>query len=59
MLIGIHLMHKISRMMNKNDIDLYKEDGLIIIRSYNRQKTDQTRKVIIKTLKNIRLYINI
>lgn len=30
--IGIHLLHEINRMMNKNDIDLYMDDGLIIIR---------------------------
>lgn len=51
-LIGIHL-HGLSRIIDKNGIGINKDDGLIILINVNRQKTDKTRKIVIKSLKNM------
>lgn len=36
--IIIHLLHEISRIIDTNSIGLHRDDGLIIMRNYNRQK---------------------
>lgn len=37
-LIGIYLLRYLIRIIDKNDTDLYRDNRLIILRTYNRQK---------------------
>lgn len=48
--IGIYLLHKLSKIMNKNDRDHCRDDDLINVRNCNR-KNIQTRKIFVNILK--------
>lgn len=34
--IGIHLLHELSEIIDKNDANLYRDDVLIILRNRNK-----------------------
>ena len=46
-------------LINKNEIGIYPDDELLILRGSNGQKTDKTRKNIIEIFKNIGFKIDI
>ena len=45
--------------MNKNDVGLYRDDGLILLRNKNGRKTEQTRQVIVKVFKDVGFQLEI
>ena len=58
-LVGIFILKSLEDKINKQDIVLYRDDGLMILRNANGQKTDRTRKYIIKVMKHLGFQIEI
>ena len=48
---GIYILSHLTTFIEKKDVGLYRDDGLIILRLLNGQQTDKIRKRIIETLK--------
>lgn len=38
-LIGIYLLHELSKIVDENDISLYRAEGLIILSNYQTKQT--------------------
>ena len=51
-LVGIYTLSKLKNITFKDDIGLYRDDGLILLRELNGQQTDKIRKNI-KVFKSI------
>ena len=47
-LVGIYTLSKLKNITSKDDVGLYRDDGLILLSELNGQQTDKTRKNIIK-----------
>ena len=58
-LVGISILKSLEDKIDKQDIGLYRDDGLMILRNANGQKTDKTRKYIIKVMKDLEFQIEI
>ena len=58
-LVGIFILKSLEDKIDKQDIGLYRDDGLMILRNANGQKTDRTRKYIIKVMKDLGFQIEI
>ena len=58
-LTGIYILSQLSNLLPRVDIDLYRDDGLILLRNTNGQLTDIIRKNIIKFFKEIGFKIEI
>ena len=58
-LIGLLILHKLSSLVKKSDVGLYRDDGLIVVRNMRGQSTDRLRKNIIDVFKDIGLQIEI
>ena len=52
-LVRIYTVSKLENITFKNDIKIYCEDGLILLRELNGQQTDKIRKNTIKAFKTI------
>lgn len=50
-LIGTYIINKLPNIINKKDMGLYKDDGLLNLRNCNGMVRDIIRKEIIKTFK--------
>ena len=58
-LVGLYILDSLSQNLIKNDLGLYRDDGLIVLRGKNGHKLDKTRKEIIKIFKKIGFQIDI
>ena len=58
-LVGVYILPHLETIINKNEMGLYRDDGLLISRIANDQKTNKTRKNIIEIFKNIVFKIDI
>ena len=58
-LVGIYTLPKLENITSKDDIGLYRDDGLILLRELNGQQIDKTRKNIIKVFKTVGFQIEI
>ena len=56
-LIGICIQNKLCKLMNKKDFELYRNDGLGILRNTSGPEADRKRKNIIKIFKECGLSI--
>ena len=45
-LVGIYILCFLAKLINKNDCDLDRDGGLLILRNLNGQQTDQMRKIL-------------
>ena len=52
-LTGIYILSQRSNLLPREDIGLYRDDGLILLRNTNGQLTDRIRKNVIKLFKEI------
>ena len=43
-LVGIYILCHLTKFIGKKDVELYIDDGLIILRQLNGQQTDRIRK---------------
>ena len=58
-LVGLHILDELSKILNKNDVGLYRDDGLIVLKNKNGHDCDKIRKNIIKIFKTIGFQIDI
>ena len=58
-LVGVYILSHTETIKNKNEMGLYRNNELLILRSANGQKTDKTRENIKDIFKNIGFKINI
>ena len=58
-LIGICIQSILTNILSKDNMGLYRDDGLFILRKINKQQTDSVRKKIISIFKNIDFKIEI
>ena len=57
-LVGTYILCFLAKLNNKNDLDLYRDDGLFILQNVNGEQVDGMRKNI-KTCKAIGFAINV
>ena len=58
-LIGIYMQSPLTNIVSKDNMGLYRDDGLFILHKINKQQTDRVRKKIISIFKNIDFKIEI
>lgn len=58
-LLGIFILKSLGDKIEKQGIELDRDDGLMILRNVNGQKTDRTRKYIIRVIKELGFQIEI
>ena len=58
-LIGIYIQSLLTNILSKDNMGLYRDDGLFILRKINKQQADRVRKKIISIFKNIDFKIEI
>ena len=58
-LVGLYILDELSKFLNKNDVGLYRDDGLIVLKNKNGHESDKIKKTIIKTFKTIGFQIDI
>ena len=58
-LTGIYVSSQLSNFVPRQDIGLYRDDGLILLRNTNGQLTDRIRKNVIKLFKDTGFKIKI
>ena len=51
-LVGIYILLCLSNIIDKNDCGLYRNDGLLVLRNVNGQKTDCVRKNVTQLFKD-------
>ena len=58
-LVGSYILNKLENLLNKEDVALYRYDGLGVLRNMSRPQKEQVRKNIIKVFKDCDLSITI
>ena len=58
-LVGLYILNKLAKIIPKQDIGLYRDNGLSILRNSNDPKADRKRKEIIWKFKEIGFLIEI
>ena len=58
-LVGSYILNKLEKFLNKEDVGLYRYDGLGVLRNMSGQQKEQVRKNIIKVFKDCDLSITI
>ena len=58
-LVGALVLSTLANSISKGNSGLYKDDGLILMRNENGEKTDRNRKELIKIFKEIGFKIEI
>ena len=58
-IIGIYIQSLLINILSKDNMALYRDDGLFIFRKINKQQIDRVRKKIISLFKNIDFKIEI
>ena len=58
-LVGLYLLHKLSKILDRNDVGLYRDGGLAAINNSNGPLMDSLRKKVIALFKEENLNITI
>ena len=58
-LVGIFILNKVSNIVDKNSIGLYRNDGLSVFYKLFGPQIEQKKKTIIKIFKDCRLSITV
>ena len=58
-LVGISILSHLTKLINQNDAELYRDDGLIVVKNLNSQQTDKLKKRVIQVFKNVGFKIEI
>ena len=58
-LVGLLILNDLSKLVQKSDAGLYRDDGLIVVRNMRARSTEKLRKNIIEMFKNFGLQIEI
>ena len=43
-LVGLYILDELSKFLNKNDVGLYRDDGLIVLKNKNGHESDKIKK---------------
>ena len=54
-LVGTDIQSKLTNIMNKEDVELYHDDGLGIFKNISRSEIESKKKSIIKVFKKMRI----
>ena len=57
-LIGLFPLHNLSEQYGKNNVGLYRDDGLVLLRNASGPQSERTRKGITQQFKKQRLKIS-
>ena len=58
-LVGIYILHNLFEITEKENVGLYRDDGLLILRNHTKRMADINRKKVIKVFKDIGFDIEI
>ena len=58
-LVGLYILDKLSNVTDKNNIGLYRDDGLGILKNLSGPEMERTRKVITKLFQDCGVSITI
>ena len=58
-LVGLYILNSLKEAINKRDMGLYRDDGLIVLHNKNGHQLDKSRKEIIQIFKNVGFQIEI
>ena len=58
-LVGIYILSRLSTIIDKNNCDFYRDDGLLVLCNVNGQQIDRVRKNVIQLFKDIGFLIDI
>ena len=58
-LVGLYILSLLEEFICQQDVGLYRDDGLIVVKKLNGKQTDQLRKDIIKCFKTVGFKIDI
>ena len=58
-LVGIYIQSKLAKLIDKKNLSLYCDDGLILLKNTKGQEVDQIRKKVIKIFKDVGFKIEI
>ena len=58
-LVGIFILYRLSLVVSKDNVGLYLDDGLMVLRNCTKRMADIKRKEVIKEFKNIGFDIEI
>ena len=58
-LVGSFILNKLTSIINKSNIDLYRDDGLGIFQNVSKPEIERKKKVIVKVFKGCSLTITI
>ena len=58
-LVGSHLLKKLSKIVDKESVGLFRDDGLGVSRNLSGPQTERKRKAIVKVFKDCGLRITI
>ena len=58
-IIGLYILNNLSKILGKNNVGLYRDDGLAVMKTKSGRLVDKTRKEIIKIFKEIGFQIEI
>ena len=54
-LVGTYIQSKLTNIMNKEDVELYRDDGLGIFKNTYRSEIESKKKSIVKVFKKVRI----
>ena len=58
-LVGVYILHLLKTVMRKENVNLYRGDGLVILRNSSGPEIERKRKQIIQIFKSCRLNITV
>ena len=58
-IVGTFILSKLGNIIDKKNTGLYRDDGLVVLRSINARGTGKMRKIIIKLFKEVALQLEI
>lgn len=58
-IVGLLVLNNLSEFVNKEDIGLYRDDGLLVLLNKSGRAIDKKRKEIVKIFKDIGFQIDI
>ena len=58
-LVGIYIQSKLANLIDKKNLGLYRDDGLILLKNIKGREVDQIRKKVIKIFKDVGFKIEI
>ena len=58
-LVGTFILSKLGNIIGKKNTDVYRDDGLVVLRNMNAREIDKIRKIIIRMFKDVGFQLEI